>query len=122
VERSYEALNRGEIDAAVGALAEDAEWHESGALPDSGVYVGREAIRAFLLDFLGSWERFEQTIEECRESRGRVAVLIHLDAVGRGSSAKVDARYAHVWTMRDGHGARVDAYYDPDEALAAMEP
>lgn len=122
VEGSYEALNRGDIEGAVGALAEDAEWHESGALPDSGVFYGREAIRAFLLDFLGSWESIDQTIEETRESGGRVAVFIQMVAVGRGSSAKVDARYAHVWTMRDGLGARVDAYYDREAALAAIEP
>ena len=34
----------------------------------------------------------------------------------------MDARYAHVWTMRDGLGARVDAYYERDRALAAIEP
>ena len=45
---SYEALNERDIDAAMEALAEDAEWHESEVLPDTGVYRGREAIRAFL--------------------------------------------------------------------------
>lgn len=119
---SYEALNRGEIDAALQLLDENAEWHESEALPDTGVYRGREAIRAFLTDFLESWERFEQEIEETRERGDRVAVLIHLKARGRESSAEVDARYAHVWTIRDGSAVRVDAYYDRDEALAALQP
>lgn len=40
---SYESLNRGEVGAAIDALAEDAEWHESEELPDTGVYRGREA-------------------------------------------------------------------------------
>jgi hypothetical protein len=119
---SYAALNRGDIDGALAALAEDAEWHESGALPDAGVYIGREAIRAFLTEFLDSWESFEQEITETREAGDRVAVFIHLTAVGRGSSVEVDARYAHVWTMRDGQGVRVDAFYEREEALAAIEP
>jgi ketosteroid isomerase-like protein len=120
---SYEALNRGDIDGAMRALAEDAEWHESGALPDAGGdYVGREAIRSFLTEFLASWETFEQEITETRQSGDRVAVFIHLRAVGRGSSAGVDARYAHVWTLRDGAGARVDAYYERADALAALSP
>ena len=34
----------------------------------------------------------------------RVAVVIHLSAVGRSSGIAVDTRYAHVWTMRDGRG------------------
>jgi ketosteroid isomerase-like protein len=117
---SYEALNAGDVDAAMDALAEDAEWHESEALPETGVYEGREAIRAFLTEFLASWESFQQEIEETRVAGDRVAVLIHLRARGRESSAEVDARYAHVWQLRDGLGVRVDAYYDRAEALAAL--
>jgi ketosteroid isomerase-like protein len=119
---SYEALNNRDIDAAMDALAEDAEWHESEVLPDTGVYRGREAIRSFLTDFLVSWERFDQTIEEVRREGDRVLVLIHLEATGRGSTADVDARYAHLWTVSGGKGVRVDAFYDLDEALDALNP
>jgi ketosteroid isomerase-like protein len=119
---SYEALNRGDIDAAMEALAEDAEWHESEALPDTGVYRGREAIRSFLTHFLDSWERFHQTVEEVRAEGNRVLVMIHLEATGRGSAADVDAQYAHLWTVSGGRGIRVDAFYDRDEALAALNP
>jgi ketosteroid isomerase-like protein len=119
---SYEALNDGDIDAAMDALAEEAEWHESEVLPDTGVYRGREAIRSFLTDFLASWERFNQTVEEVRQESERVLVLIHLQATGRGSAADVDARYAHLWTVAGGRGIRVDAFYDRDEALEALNP
>ena len=117
---SYEALNQGDVEGAINALAESAEWHESEALPETGVYRGREAIRDFLTEFLASWESFHQKIEETRAAGDRVAVLIHLTARGRESSAEVDARYAHVWQLRDGLGVRVDAYYDRAEALAAL--
>ena len=119
---SYEALNSGDVDGALQALADDAEWHESEVLPDTGVYRGRDAIREFLTDFLASWERFDQTIEEARQEGDRVIVIIHLEARGRGSTAEVDARYAHIWTMAAGQGARVDAFYDVAEALAEIEP
>jgi ketosteroid isomerase-like protein len=119
---SYEALNDGDIDSAMDALAEDAEWHESDVLPDTGVYRGRNAIRSFLTDFLASWERFDQTVEEVRQEGDRVLVLIHLEATGRGSAADVDARYAHLWTLSGGRGIRVDAFYDRAEALEALNP
>ncbi len=119
---SYESLNEGNVDAAMEALAEDAEWHESEVLPDTGVYRGREAIRAFLTHFLDSWERFHQTVEDLQHADDRVLVMIHLEATGRGSAADVDARYAHLWTISDGSGVRVDAFYDRDEALAALNP
>ena len=119
---SYEALNDRDIDSAMEALAEDAEWHESEVLPDTGVYRGREAIRGFLTDFLASWERFHQTVEEVRQEEDRVLVMIHLQATGRGSAADVDARYAHLWTISGDRGVRVDAFYDRDEAAAALNP
>ena len=49
-------------------------------------------------------------------SGDRLALTIRLTAVGRSSGIAVDTRYAHVWTMRDGRGVRVDAYRDPDAA------
>jgi ketosteroid isomerase-like protein len=119
---SYEALNELDIDGAMKALAEDAVWHESEVLPDTGVYEGREAIREFLTQFLGSWERFHQTVEEVIEEGDRVLVMIHLQATGRGSAADVDAQYAHLWTVSGGRGVRVDAFYDRDEARAALNP
>jgi ketosteroid isomerase-like protein len=119
---SYQALNDGDIDAAMKALADDAVWYESEVLPDTGVYRGREAIRAFLTDFLDSWERFHQTVEEARQEGNRVLVLIRLEATGRGSAADVDARYAHLWTLSGGRGIRVDAFYDRAEALEALNP
>jgi ketosteroid isomerase-like protein len=122
VRASYEAVNRGDVGGAMEALHEDAEWHESGALPEPDVHVGRDSIVEFLREFLAQWESFHQEILETRESGNRVAVFIHLTAVGRGSSAEVDARYAHIWTMRDGLGSRVDAYYDREAALAALQP
>ena len=122
VRDSYDALNSGDIEATLAVLAPDAEWHESSALPDAGSYRGRDALRAFLEDFLQSWERFHQEVEEVIVEGDRAALMIHLTARGRGSGAEVDARYAHVWTLRDGFGVRVDAYYDRDAALRAIRP
>jgi ketosteroid isomerase-like protein len=119
---SYEALNRGDIDGTVAVLAPDAEWHESAALPDAGVFRGREAVRSFLVQFLESWQELHQEVEEVVVEGDRAALMIHLRARGRGSGAEVDARYAHVWTVRDATGVRVDAYEDRDAALRAIRP
>lgn len=122
VRASYEALNSGDIEATLAVTAPDVEWHESSALPDADVYRGRKALRAFLEEFLQSWERFHQEVEDVVVEGDRAALMIHLTARGRGSGAEVDARYAHVWTLRDGLGVRVDAYYDREAALRAISP
>ncbi len=117
---SYAALNHGDITGTLEVLADDARWVEHSELPEAGSYRGRETIRRFLENFLDSWDRFEQDIEDVQTEDGCVLLFIRLVARGKGSGVDVQSRYAHLWTMRDGVGVRVDAYYDPDQALAAL--
>ena len=118
---SYEALNRRDIDATMAVLDRDAKWVEHSEMPEAGSYAGRETIRNFLELFLDSWDEFEQHIEEVHAADDCVLLFIRLSASGRGSGIDVESRYAHLWTMREGSGVRVDAYYDRDSALAALQ-
>jgi ketosteroid isomerase-like protein len=81
---------------------------------------GREQIREFLAEFLETWSEFRQELEEILVVGDRVCLLIHLTATGRVSEVEVDAHYAHIWTLRDGLGVRVDAYRDQDKARRAL--
>jgi ketosteroid isomerase-like protein len=115
--QAYEALNRGDIESALAVLEPDAEWQEHSDLPEADVYRGRDTIRTFLVGYLDSWEQFHQETEELIDAGDRVAVFLRMEAKGKGSGIAVEARYAHVWTMRDRKGVRVDAYADRNEAL-----
>ena len=117
---SYAALNRRDIDGTMAVLDEDAKWVEHSDLPEAGSYEGRETIRAFLEQFLDSWDDFDQQIEEVHTEEDCVLLFIRLTASGRGSGIDVQSRYAHLWIMRDDRAVRVDAYYDRDSALAAL--
>ena len=118
--RSYEALNEGDVDRALEALDADAVWRESPELPGGDEFHGRESLREFLSDFLSEWREFHQEIEDLVVTDDRVAVLIHLTAVGRGSGIEADTRYARVWTMRGGKGVMVEAYRNPEAALSQL--
>jgi uncharacterized protein len=120
LKEAYEALNRGEIEGALGVLEPDAEWHEHSDLPEAGVYRSRDAIRTFLLGYLESWEEFHQETEELIDSGDRVAVFLRTAVKGKGSGIEVEGCYAHLWTMRGGRGVRVDAYADPSGAREAL--
>jgi ketosteroid isomerase-like protein len=125
VRESYEALNRGDVETALGVLDEHAEWCEHSDLPEAGLYRGRDAIRAFLASFLESWEDFRQETEDVIAGEGggsasQVLVLLRSYSRGRGSGIDVEARYAHLWTMEGGRGVRVDASSTPAEALRAL--
>jgi len=117
---AYEALNHGDIEGALAALDERAEWSEHSDLPEAGVYRGREAIRTFLEQFLESWRDFHQETEELIPGESCVLIMLRSHQRGKGSGIAVEARYAHLWTMEDGRGVRVDAYIDRKEALRAM--
>jgi ketosteroid isomerase-like protein len=117
---SYDALNQGDVDGALEALDADAVWYESPELPGGDEFHGREALRGFLGDFLAEWQQFHQEIEDVVVAGDRVAVLIHLKAVGRLSGVEADTRYAHVWTMRDGKGVTVEGFRDQETARRSL--
>jgi len=118
---AYESLNDGDVEGALAVLDVDAEWCEHSDLPEAGLYRGRDSIRVFLLSFLESWDEFHQETEDLLDGDGCVLILLRSRVRGKGSGINVEARYAHLWTMRDGRGVRVDAYSDRDEALRALE-
>jgi ketosteroid isomerase-like protein len=117
---AYEALNRGDIPGTVAVLDADAEWHEHSELPEADSYRGREVIQSFLESFLESWDDFRQEVEDLIAEDGKVLILLHMIGQGKGSGIRVEARYAHLWTMREGRGVRVDTYTDREEALEAL--
>ena len=121
VESSYEALNRGDIDATVAVLHDDASWVEHSDLPEAGAYAGVATIRAFLEHFLESWDEFHQTIED-KVVRGHCALLfIHLEARGKGSGIEVEQRYAVVYEVEEDRIVRMTIYLDETEALEAAQ-
>jgi ketosteroid isomerase-like protein len=118
---SYRALNERDIEGALAPLDEHAVWRESAELPGGGELRGKEAIEAFLREFLDTWSEFRQEVEEARVAGSRVLLLLHMRAVGRTSGIETDTRYAHLWTMQGGRGVLVEAYRDQDSAVRAFE-
>jgi uncharacterized protein len=117
---AYEALNDGDVERALAVLDEDAEWSEHSDLPEAGTYRGRDAIRTFLESFLESWQDFDQELEELITGGPCVLIMLRSRQRGKGSGIAVEAQYAHLWTMEDGRGVRVDAYFHREEALRAL--
>ena len=118
---SYRALNERDIEGALAPLDQHAVWQESAELPGGGELRGKDAIKAFLREFLDTWSDFRQEIEETRVAGNRVLVLLHMRAVGRTSGIATETRYAHSWTMQGGRGVLVEAYRDQESAVRAFE-
>lgn len=88
--------------------------------PEQQVYEGAEGARTFLTAWTGAWDDWALEIDAVHDAGDRV--VVHLRQRGRSKAAgmPVEMSFAQVWTLRDGRGARMDMYSDPDEALEAV--
>ena len=122
VRRVMRRISDGDLDAALGDVAPDAEldWSDSLA-PDGGVYRGRAEWRAW---FQGREEglselRFDAT-EVIDASSDTVLTVARLQARGRASGIEVGARGAALWKLRDGMVTALTLYQTRNEALRAV--
>ena len=121
VRAALEALNTGDIDAALNDAAPDFEWDFSrsiGTVP--GVYR-LDQMRGFFDNFAEAWESVRWEAEEFIEAGDHVVTPITTHARGR-EGVEVQARGAWVWTFRDGAIARICFYQERQEALEAAGP
>jgi len=115
-----ESVGRRELDAAMSFFAPDAVWDTSPL--GLGVYEGTAAIRAFIGDWIGTYEELDFEFEEVLDfGRGVTLAVIHLSGRPVGSSGHVQLRYASVLEWTDGLIARVMHSTDIDEARAGAE-
>jgi ketosteroid isomerase-like protein len=115
-------VSRRDFDAAMAMFAPDAVFDTAAAGGLGGVYEGREAIRGFLEDWIGSFEDHEEVVQEFRDLGNGVTFGVLLQR-GRpkGTSGFVEWRFAAVAIWREGLVERFANYADIDQARAAAE-
>jgi uncharacterized protein len=118
VRTAWEAYNHGDLDAFLGILDAECEFHEDPAFPEAGVYRGPEEIRAYVHQFREAMEEHSFEIEEVRDLGSAVVVLLHERARGKASGAEVSIKPAFSHRFRDERVIWVRAYLDRDQALA----
>jgi ketosteroid isomerase-like protein len=81
-------------------------------------YVGHDGIREYFDDVESAWEHWTVDVERAVEGPdGRVAIVMTMHAQGKGSGLTLEARTAHIWTLRDGRLWRNRLYREPTRAL-----
>ncbi len=115
----YEAISRGDWDAALRDAGPDFEFIPPDQNPIAGTYRGRDAVRGFFAEL---WAAFEEvTIEPgpFLEADDLIVVSLRMTLSPSDSGAKVEMRITHLWTMRDGRPVRVKVFLGREEALEA---
>ena len=102
VRRVFEIWERGDWGAGRELFDDSCEFVFSTSwFPDAGVYVGREALHAWI-DFAGTFEEFATGVDQIVEADEHVVVLAWIRGRGRASGADVDAEVGALFTLRDG--------------------
>jgi ketosteroid isomerase-like protein len=123
VRRSFEALSRGNFDAAFADYHADAEWRTAADEPDCQTYRGIDALRRLISMFADPWEnRFAGAVElEDFIPRGDWVVIPWRAVLyGRGSGLEIEVTETYAVLVHDGKIARVDEYRTTGEALKAV--
>jgi ketosteroid isomerase-like protein len=118
--RFADAITRGDREAALAVCHPDIELDS--VLGISGrAYVGHQGIQQYFDDVAAAWKEWRVEVERVVEGAdGRVAIVMTMHAVGKGSGAGLSERTAHIWTLRDGKLLRNRLYREPEQALRAL--
>jgi ketosteroid isomerase-like protein len=86
--------------------------------PGGGTYHGHDGVRQLWSDVRGIFGEFRNEPEQFFDvPPDRVVAFVRICGVGKESGAPVEARIAHLFTMKDGKAIRVESFADRDEAL-----
>jgi uncharacterized protein len=119
VRRLYQARGNPEIISQV--LARDVRWEVVAGFPYGAVYEGLDSV---LRDFFGrlftDFDEFVAEGSEFFESGERVIALGSYSGHARNTGKRFTARFAHVWTLKDGLIVRLQQCADTVQLARAL--
>jgi ketosteroid isomerase-like protein len=109
------------VKAALRHVSPDIEWVEPAEA------LGREDRRGVTgalenyESWVGTYEDYGGEIEAIEDDGDRVLVKFVQRGTPRGGSKPVEESVYQVWTVRDGLAVRMQMFFDPGEARAALQ-
>jgi uncharacterized protein len=118
VRRLYEARGNPEIVRQV--LAPDVRWEVVEGFPHSDVYLGLAGVADFFTRLFSDFENWHTEPSEFFETADRVIALGTYSARAKTTGKTFQARFAHVWTLRDGLITRLQQCADTVQLAKAL--
>jgi ketosteroid isomerase-like protein len=115
----YEAVSRGDWDAPTRFAHPEFELRTADRVPNPGTYRGPEEVRRFFEDLFEPFEEVAVQPEEFFERADQIVVFVLTRFRPTGSSAVVENRIGHLWTMREGKAMRLEIFPRREDALEA---
>jgi uncharacterized protein len=120
VRDSYDAYNRGDLEAMADDVAPEFEYVATGVIPDTpAVYRGPEAWSQFSAWLRDEFNDARVDVHELTDAGDRVLAEVCLRGRGKQSGLETTWNIWHVWTLRDGKVLRGQAFGHRADALKA---
>jgi ketosteroid isomerase-like protein len=119
----FDAVSRGDYDAAARFLHADAEWHNTAVFPGPRTVHGPEAITQFWKDMFRSYGgggSSRMQIERVTEVNDVVVIAVHGWWSGSEGGVPLETRWAQTVRVRDGKALRGEAHGSYRKALEAV--
>ena len=121
VRRGAAAVAEGDWEAVFETWHPEIEWDFERGAVISGLYRGREAVRAALLSFMAEWEDFGIEIEDLIAVEDeRVVMFVRVTGRGLRSGVPLDFRLTTISTIRGRRVVYVEEFFDREQALEAV--
>ena len=122
VREVYEAVKRGDLDAAVANVAADADIELMGPsdIPYAGTYRGPSGMKKFLESLMSSAEDFEISHDMIHGSDGHVSVFGHERGKSKKTGREFETRVVDIFELRDGKISKFFCAYDTDLVAKAF--
>jgi ketosteroid isomerase-like protein len=120
IQRFWELYNRREIDAWVGMMSPDLEWHVDPQDPDTTVHCGPEAAKRYGLSWAELMDASVQVREIFEGDDDQFVAWTRVESRGGLSGVPAGQDYAFIIKLRDGLVVRVQETQDRREALDAV--
>ncbi|HEY8639727.1 MAG TPA: nuclear transport factor 2 family protein [Solirubrobacterales bacterium] len=121
MENALNALASDGLDALAEYWTDDVDHRAiEGALDDRGPMHGKDALRAYVRDWLDTFDDFRtEPVELIDAGEDKVIAVQRVSGRAKLSGVETDLTYAVLYTIRDGKIARGREYAARDEALKA---
>jgi ketosteroid isomerase-like protein len=121
VRQAAAVFNRGDLDTWLAYLADDIDHRAAeGALDDRGPMHGKDAVRAYMQDWLDLFDDLKvEPVELIDAGENKVIAVTRISGRAKQSGVETDLTYAALYTIRDGEIARGREYWTKEQALEA---
>ena len=116
----YRLWNEDGIDAALAHVSPDIEWIEPKEAIGRDSARGIDDARENYESWIGAYENYSGEIANIEDHGDRVLVHFIQRGSPRGGSVAVEEPVYQLWTVRAGLAARMQMFFDVEEARAAL--